>query len=973
MNYDSIKDRYELLEEREIADLKSKGIRLKHKKSGARVMLLENDDRNKVFYIGFRTPPVDGTGTPHILEHSVLCGSRKFPVKDPFIELAKGSLNTFLNAMTYPDKTVYPVASTNKQDFYNLVDVYMDAVLHPNIYEHEEIFKQEGWHYEMDDPDGDIRINGVVYNEMKGAYSSPDDVLTREINVSLFPDTQYSKDSGGDPDHIPDLSYEKFKEMHEKYYHPSNSYIYLYGDLDMAEMLTFLDKEYLSDYTAEDTDSALIHQEPFKERVYVEKPYPITEDEEENENTYLSINYVISDNLNPETYIAFQILEYVLLSVPGAPLTQALLDKGIGHDVDGGYDNGILQPVFAITVKKSDLEKKELFLNTVRDVLKEQAESGIDKKALLSALNIFEFRYREADFGSYPKGLMYGLQSLDSWLYDDDKPFIHIECNDVFKRLKEKVNEGFFEELIKKYLLDNSFSSVVVLTPEKGLTAKKDKILSEKLARYKESLSKDEIQAIIDDTKALKEYQSTPSTEEELNTIPILKISDIEKKVREFKNEFTEENGIRYLFHDIYTNGIAYINFTFDLKKVPEEYLPYVSLYTTLLCQVDTERFSYADLTNEINLHSGGVDFSISTAKRVNEKGAFRPLFDARGRFLNEDHGFAFDIIPEILIKSKFDDKKRIKEVLSMMISRKSDSMVSAGHLTSAMRALSLFSPADSYMDKISGLYFYDFIKELNDDLDNRFDELQKKLNEARSFILRKDCLTVELTGSREVFDKLKPLSTDFASLLENSDVPDSEYRSINSKKTEGIRTASFVQYVAEAGNMYDSGLEYTGALRVLKVIMGYDYLWNNVRVLGGAYGCMSSFSRTGECYMVSYRDPHMKETLEIFNNAADFVKNFDASDRDMTKFIIGAVSNLDTPLTPKSEGARSRAALYSGLSYDEVQKERDQVLNCTQSDIRALAPFTECIKDSGYVCILGSEEKINENKDLFSDIRTLN
>ncbi len=973
MDYSRIKDAYELLEERDIPDLHSKGIRLKHKLSGAKFMLLENDDNNKVFYIGFRTPPMDSTGTPHILEHSVLCGSDKFPVKDPFIELAKGSLNTFLNAMTYPDKTVYPVASTNNADFRNLMDVYMDAVLHPNIYKREEIFKQEGWHYEITSKDEPITYNGVVYNEMKGAYSSPDDVLGHAINESLFPDTGYALDSGGDPMHIPDLTYERFKELHKKYYHPSNSYIYLYGDLDMADTLDFLDKEYLCNYPYEEIDSAIKKQEPFKQQNYIEKSYSITEDEDEKENTYLSENFVIGDNLDPEMYIAFQILSYALLDVPGAPLTQTLLDRGIGQDVDGGYDNGILQPVFTVTVKKSDIEKKQEFLDTVSEVLKGEVEKGLDKKALLAAINVFEFRYREADFGSYPKGLIYGLQSFDSWLYDDDKPFIHIESSAIFEKLRDAVDRGYFEDLIKKYLIDNSFSSVVVLKPEKGLTAKKEALIAEKLAEYKKGLTDAEIEKLIEDTKALKKYQDEPSLEEELDTIPVLKISDLEKKAEGFRNELISDNGTEYLFHDYQTNGITYLSFEYSLRKLPTDLIPYAGLFTALMGQLNTEKHSYLDLNNEINLHSGGISFAIAGAQRIDKKNEPINFIDVQGRYLSGKEDFAFEIIPEMLKTSDLKDKKRMTEVLSMMKSRISDKLISSGHMTAAIRASSNLSTSADFLEKTSGVYFYDFICGLIDDLDNVFDDTVEKLERVRDLILRQDVLSFDITGDRKCLDSIKAMGKKYAETLDASAEPDVKEEFKVSRKKEGIRTASQVQYVAEAGDFFLSGLKYTGALRVLKVIMGYDYLWMNVRVKGGAYGCMSSFMRNGDSYFVSYRDPNLTETLDIFNAASDYVKNFDAGERDMTKYIIGAVSALDHPLNPRAKGLRSRSAYLTGLTLDIVQRERDEVINCDKESIRALSPYMECLKNTDYICVLGSEEKIDENRELFSEVRTLN
>ena len=417
---------YEILEQCPLRDLKSEGFILRHKKSGARVAVISNDDDNKVFYIGFRTPAEDSTGVPHIIEHTVLCGSDKYPVKDPFVELVKGSLNTFLNAITYPEKTIYPVASCNDTDFQNLMSVYMDAVFHPNIYKHQEIFKQEGWHYELESEDAPITINGVVYNEMKGAFSSADDVLQREILNSLFPDNTYSNESGGDPERIPDLTYEDYLDFHRRYYHPCNSYIYLYGNMDVAEKLRWMDEEYLSHYEEIELDSTVKAQKPFEKPVEITKKYPISSAEPEEDNTYLSYNLVVGDILDRKLYLAFDVLDYALLGAPGAPLKQALIDAGIGKDIVGGYDSSTMQPVFSIIAKNANSADKEKFLATIQDVLNRQVKDGVDKKALLAGISASEFRYREADFGQFPKGLLYGIQCLDSWLYDDMQPFMHV-------------------------------------------------------------------------------------------------------------------------------------------------------------------------------------------------------------------------------------------------------------------------------------------------------------------------------------------------------------------------------------------------------------------------------------------------------------------------------------------------------------------------------------------------------------------
>ena len=510
---------YEVVLTEDLPDLKSKGYLLKHKKSGTRVLLMENDDENKVFTIGFRTPPSDSTGVPHIMEHSVLCGSRDFPVKDPFVELVKGSLNTFLNAMTYPDKTVYPVASCNDKDFQNLMHVYMDAVFYPNIYQHDEIFRQEGWSYKLDEPDGKLEYNGVVYNEMKGAFSSPEGVLDRVILNSLFPDTSYAYESGGDPEEIPNLTYEQFLDFHRKYYHPSNSYIYLYGDMDMEEKLKWLDENYLCEFDAAEVDSEICFQKPFDKMIEVEKTYSISSEETEEENTYLSYNKVIATSLDEKLYQAFQILDYALLSAPGAPLKKALMDAGIGKDIMGSYDNGIYQPIFSIIAKNAEPQQKEQFVQVIEDTLRKIVEDGIDRKALEAGINYHEFRFREADFGNYPKGLMYGLDLFDSWLYDEKKPFIHMQAIPTFVFLKEQIGTRYFEDLIQKWILDNPHGSMVIVKPERGRTARMDRELDEKLQTYKAGLSPDEVEKLARDTAELIVYQESEDAREDMEKI----------------------------------------------------------------------------------------------------------------------------------------------------------------------------------------------------------------------------------------------------------------------------------------------------------------------------------------------------------------------------------------------------------------------------------------------------------------------
>ena len=966
---------YEVLQTEELSDLKSKGTLLKHKKSGARVLLMENDDENKVFTIGFRTPPSDSTGVPHIMEHSVLCGSKEFPVKDPFVELVKGSLNTFLNAMTYPDKTVYPVASCNDKDFQNLMHVYMDAVFYPNIYQNDKTFRQEGWSYKLDDPDGELTIRGVVYNEMKGAFSSPEGVLDRVVLNSLFPDNAYSVESGGDPEVIPELTYEQFLDFHRKYYHPSNSYIYLYGDMDMEEKLRWLDEKYLSDFENEPVDSEIHLQKPFTEMKEVVQEYSIASEESEEDNTYLSYNKVIGTTLDEKLYLAFEILDYALLSAPGAPLKKALLDAGVGKDISGSYDNGVYQPIFSVISKNANVEQKEEFVRVIEDTLKDIVKNGINKKALRAGINYHEFRFREADFGNYPRGLMYGLQLFDSWLYDETKPFIHMQAIPTFEFLKEQVETGYFEELIQKYLLANIHGSIVIIKPERGRTARMDKELADKLQAYKDSLSKEEIDALVKATKELEEYQEEESAPEDLAKIPVLGREDISREIAPIYNKELETSGVKLVHHGVETNGIGYTALLFDLSGIPEEKLPYISILQSVLGIINTKNYEYSELFNEINVHTGGIGTSLelyTDVTKVKEK-EFRATFEIKGKALYPKMDVLFSMMREILMESDLGDEKRLKEILAMLKSRLQMSFLSSGHTTAALRSLSYTSPMAKFKDDTDGIGYYEVVKELEENFEEKKAELIANLRQIAQQIFRKDNLIISYTSSA---DGLAPMEEAFAKIADTLHTEEKEAATLCEihcvKRNEGFKTSSKVQYVARTGNFIDRGVEYTGALQILKVILSYDYLWQNVRVKGGAYGCMSSFNRIGEGYLVSYRDPNLEKTMEIYEGVVDYLKNFNVDDRDMNKFIIGTISNIDRPMNPAAKGSRSMNLYMNHVSAEMIREERDQILDAQQSDIRALADVLQALLDAHELCVIGSEEKIEEQKEMFLEIKTL-
>lgn len=968
---------YEVVLTEDLPDLKSKGYLLKHKKSGARVLLMENDDENKVFTIGFRTPPSDSTGVPHIMEHSVLCGSRDFPVKDPFVELVKGSLNTFLNAMTYPDKTVYPVASCNDKDFQNLMHVYMDAVFYPNIYQHDEIFRQEGWSYKLDEPDGKLEYNGVVYNEMKGAFSSPEGVLDRVILNSLFPDTSYAYESGGDPEEIPNLTYEQFLDFHRKYYHPSNSYIYLYGDMDMEEKLKWLDENYLCEFDAAEVDSEICFQKPFDKMIEVEKTYSISSEETEEENTYLSYNKVIATSLDEKLYQAFQILDYALLSAPGAPLKKALMDAGIGKDIMGSYDNGIYQPIFSIIAKNAEPQQKEQFVQVIEDTLRKIVEDGIDRKALEAGINYYEFRFREADFGNYPKGLMYGLDLFDSWLYDEKKPFIHMQAIPTFAFLKEQIGTRYFEDLIQKWILDNPHGSMVIVKPERGRTARIDRELDEKLQTYKAGLSPDEVEKLARDTAELIVYQESEDAREDMEKIPVLGREDISREIAPICNEERVCGGIPMVYHNVETNGIGYVTLLFDLSGVPEEKLPYVGMLQAVLGIIDTTHYEYGELFNEINVHTGGIGTSLELypdVTKVKEK-EFRATFEMKGKALYPKMDVLFKMMREILTESKLEDEKRLKEILSMLKSRLQMSFLSSGHTTAALRALSYSSPLSKFKDDTDGIGYYEAVKEIEEHFEEKKEELISNLKELAARIFRADNLMISYTAAPEGLDAVeKEMETFKNGLFERTDGDEQENRCILHcvKRNEGFKTSSKVQYVARTGNFIDGGAAYSGALHILKVILSYDYLWQNIRVKGGAYGCMCNFNRIGEGYLISYRDPNLEKTIDVYEKVTEYLRNFEADDRDMNKYIIGTISNIDRPMNPSAKGTRSMNLYMNHVTEEMIRKEREEILNAGQEEIRALADVVAAMLAADQLCVIGSEEKIEEQKALFGEVRTL-
>ena len=963
---------YEILDEHRVEDVQSDGFILRHKKSGARIAILSNNDDNKVFYIGFRTPPEDETGVPHIIEHTTLCGSKKFPVKDPFIELAKGSLNTFLNAMTYPDKTVYPVASCNDQDFKNLMDVYLDAVFNPNITKYEEIFKQEGWHYELTGKDDELKINGVVYNEMKGAYSSPDEVLSSQIYRSLFPDNTYSKDSGGNPEYIPKLTYEAYLDFYHKYYHPSNSYIYLYGDMDVVERLEWLDKEYLSLYDYKKVNSEINKQPAFDEIKNVEAQYSITMDDTQENKTYLSYNRVVGDTLDEMLYQAFDVLDYALVSSPGAPVKQALIDAGIGDDVYGSYDAGILQPVFSFVAKNANASQADEFESIIENTLKEVVKTGINKEALLAGINSSEFKFREADFGQFPKGLLFGLNCLDSWLFDDMKPFIHLECLGTFAKLRKAVDTDYFEKLIQEYLLDNTHGSSVTVKPKRGLGNEREEALAKELSDYKASLSDEEIKKLIEDTEHLKKYQEEPSSDEDLRKLPMLTRADMKKNAMPFSNIEDELLDVKVVRHDIESNGIDYISFLFDAGDFAQSELGYLGFFTNALGLVSTEKYSYTDLANATNIYTGGISTGTASHPDIKDRNNFVFKFEVKLKVLEKNLDKALELMEQMLLSSDFTDTKRLGELVAQIKARLQANLSSSGHLVAAMRSMSSFSRYALYQDELKGVAFYRSICRIEKELLESPKSVSDKLAAIAKKLFARNRMLISFTGNNKAYGNAKPLLKKvIAGFNKMSAVGNQAEVHFNTAK-EAFIDASQIQYVAKTGDFICEGYEYTGALRLLRIILSYDYLWINVRVKGGAYGCMNTFLRSGESYFVSYRDPNLSDTLDVYDRIPEYIKSFSPDERDMTKYIIGTFSALDTPMNPEAKGSRSLSAYLEGITYEQIQKERNEILNAQPEDIRRLADLVEAVLKKDSICVIGNENMIKESAGLFENVEKL-
>lgn len=951
-----------------IDEINGTAYEMKHEKSGARLIYIDSPDSNKVFNIAFRTTPHNSTGVAHIMEHSVLCGSRKFPLKEPFVELVKGSLNTFLNAMTYPDKTMYPVASKNDKDFHNLMDVYLDAVFYPRVREDAEIVMQEGWHYELENADDELTYKGVVFNEMKGVYSSPDSVLERQMMRELFPDTTYGVDSGGDPDYITDLTYEEFQEFYRVHYHPSNSYIFLYGDMNIEEQLAFLNDEYLSHFDAIDVHTEVALQAPFTKGKVVNYPYSVGSEEPTENRSLHSFAYVLSD-VTPEHSLAFEVLTHALLTSPAAPLKQALVKAGIGSDISGYYLDSIRQPMWTVQATGSNLDKQADLQRIVESTLQELCDKGLDKELLEASLNSIEFALRESDFGGRPIGLAYIIRMMDNWLYDND-PLELLHYEEALSNIRKGLAGTYFEDLIRYSILNNNHKVLVSIYPERGLQERKDAEVKEHLSTVKANMTPEEIDAIVEQTKRLKIRQETPDSDEALASIPLLELSDLNPNMEAVERRESKIGNTTVHFVPTFTKGINYVGLYFKLNCLTEEELFYADILSDILGRIDTSERGYEALAKDINMNLGGLSSDITAIGKDGKRDEFTPLMIIRVKALHSKLPDLCRLVNEVVQKADYSDGSRLTELVQESKAIWDNEAFRRGNSIVSQRVMAQVSAVGKFRDN-GNLGYYQKISELASNpaalplLPEKLAEVARKIFRANNV----DIMFVGEEGELEAFENLmKPLVEAWDTTELSNDVLQITRLSGN----DGIVTAGKVQYVAQGGNFIDHGFKHVGPMSVLETILRYEYLWIRIRVQGGAYGAFANFYDDGNMIFCSYRDPNLLETLDVYKELPQYLRDFTLTDREMRKYIIGTMSSLDLPMTPALRGPRAMGMYFSGAKLEDKVEFRKQVIACKPEDIVALADVVEPVLKDNHICSMGNEQKIKDAGNVFDNIVSL-
>ena len=969
-----VPEQYEVLKSEFIDDVASSGYILRHKKSGAHVAVFPNDDTNKLFCITFFTPPENSKGTPHIIEHTVLQGSRKYPAREPFMQLVKGSLNTFLNAMTYPDKTMYPVSSCNDVDFKNLMDVYLDAVFHPNLYNKREIFMQEGWHYETDQ-DGDLSINGVVYSEMKGKSSSPDSNVFDELFTALFPDNAYGFSSGGDPHEIPELSYEEYLDFHRKYYHPSNSFIMIYGNVDAEERLEYLDSEYLSEYDAVASIPGIPPQKEFgrDNPKHVTVKYPVGKDEDVQNKSYLAAAFRVGSVFDEIGSVAWNVLGDILVNDPESYIKRALSDAGIGQDIFGGYLDYIGEPVFAIVAKNTESSRKDDFLRIINDTLVRLRKEGINKKTLSAILERTEFIFRESDYGSYPKGLHLFTLMLKGWIYGDKDPFKYVKILSILGKLKERVNDGYFEGLLD-LLISPSHSVVLTLIPERGLASEEEDALSDKLSVYKGTLTKEEYKKIEKDFKGLREYQEAPETEEERKCIPVLPRGSIPVEPLPVSNVESIQNGVRIISHGIDTNGIVYVRFLFDVSDITEEKLPYLDLLVELLGNCSAGSYETRDLIDEIRTSTGGIDFDLTPLRKFNDPNVFTSYLTVSVRALADKTGSAFDLVRTILTGTRLDNVQRVKEVLGETVSEKSFNAIYNGSEFASMRSLGAFDPASVFNDMTEGIGSLRVQSSLYSEYDKCAENIIRELKSLYETVFDKNRVVISVAAPNS---SKETVLRAVDNVTEQLDRGGPYVRSI-ALKARGVCNEAFsctspVQYVSLSSDLGLTDDKFRLITPLISKTVSNEILYPEIRVKGGAYGAYCFIvPGTAKISMCSYRDPGLLGTVDVFRSLNDKFGAVILDDDKLWQLVIGTFSSVDRPLSVYQKACRSMNMFLSGKDISDIRREREAILSITESEFKESVRCFERVNDLSSTCVIGGENAINSSGSLFDSANKL-
>ncbi len=955
---------YKLIEQKYIEDIHSNVSLYEHEKTKARVVTLENDMDNLAFGIGFKTPPKDSTGVAHILEHSVLGTNEKYTTKEPFFDLIKTSVATFLNAMTFNDKTIYPFSSKNKKDFYNLLDVYMTSVLFPGIYESKNIFLREGWHYELLNKEDDITINGIVYNEMKGAYSSEDEQIYDGVRLKLFENSTYGIDSGGNPKNIPDLSYEEFLDFHRKYYHPSNSYIYISGNLDMEEALETIDIDFLSKFDYLDVDSEIILPPARTKREEFHFEYAAAK--EEKNKDYLAIGYNLGKYDNKIDAFMASFMSELLIDSEAAPVKEALLAKGLGEDVYSITQEGLVLD-FNIFSKYTSRDRKDEFVETIENTLIDLVKNGIDKDLLRATLNKVEFGIREG--GGANAQIYRFIWAMSNWHYGKT-PFEGLDFSNAINFIREKIDTDYFERYIEEKFLNNSDSVVMVATPSATKNEKEAKELKDRLSAYKASLSDEEIDKLIEETNAFNEFLSKEDSDEDKATLPTLELTDIKPEIEHTKYSVEEYKNSEIMKITQPTNGITFLNFMFDSSFVKEEDLFYYSLLDAFLTKLRTENYSYQELDNIINMNTGGIN-SKSIVLTHNKTEEMLPKFKVTMRVLSDKVKKSFEILEEVLFRTKFDNKKRIKDILLELKSDMDGRVIQMGHIAAANVVKSYYAKDSYYQEVIGGFIFYNRLCDFIENFDKEVDTLIEKLEEYSSKMFNRRGLVVSVTQEENYMDNISEVKK-FIDKLTDEEVVASPFEFKENKRNVAYTSSANVNYVAKGYSYKNIGKEYNGNIAVIKNLVGSDYLYTEIRAKGGAYGQGLLVNQDGDMVATSYRDPHIINTLKVYDNIGDYIRNLKLTDKELKDAIIGSINTFDPNLSPQDKGELAMSRYITGLTEEEVENNKEECLKTTLEELKEYAEVIEKVMEKEYICVIGNEEKIMEHKELFGEIMPL-